>query len=192
MISMLNCFVHLIRCPRLLLLLVLTLGIEPFSCNIIVGSPSIPFCCCYICSPSFLISSRWEIICSNWFSEDFDSFFRSALKCVLPVRHQTSKKNLFIIIIIIIIIVLLLSSSSLLTEKRQRAHISPLAPVYLILNIKVLITYTLKYKKIPTFNIMTDKRRSKVFCYALIWIIFTFLMGFISETICEKCGLDFP
>ena len=115
MISMLNCFVHLIRCPRLLLLLVLTLGIEPFSCNIIVGSPSIPFCCCYICSPSFLISSRWEIICSNWFSEDFDSFFRSALKCVLPVRRQTSKKSLYyyyyyyyyyycIIIIIIIII----------------------------------------------------------------------------------------
>ena len=39
---------------------------------------------------------------------------------------------------------------------------------------------------------MNDRRRSKVFCYALIWIIFTFLLGFSSGTICEKCGLDFP
>ena len=39
---------------------------------------------------------------------------------------------------------------------------------------------------------MNDRRRSKVFCYALIWIILTFFMRFSSGTICEKCGLDFP
>ena len=38
---------------------------------------------------------------------------------------------------------------------------------------------------------MNDRRRSKVFCYALVWIILTFLMGFSPGTICEKCGLDF-
>ena len=38
---------------------------------------------------------------------------------------------------------------------------------------------------------MNDRRRSKVFCYVLIWIILTFLMGFSSGTTCEKCGLDF-
>ena len=38
---------------------------------------------------------------------------------------------------------------------------------------------------------MNDRRRSKVFCYVLIWIILTFLMGFSSGTTSEKCGLDF-
>ena len=39
---------------------------------------------------------------------------------------------------------------------------------------------------------MNDRRRSKVFCHALIWIILTFFMGFSSGTICGNRGLDFP
>ena len=75
MISMFNCFAHFIHCPRLLSLL-LTLGCEPFSCNTILGPLSIPFCCCCICSPSFLNSSSWEIMCWNWFSRRFWFIFQ--------------------------------------------------------------------------------------------------------------------
>ena len=37
---------------------------------------------------------------------------------------------------------------------------------------------------------MNVKRSSKLICFILICIILTFLMGFSSGTICEKC--DFP
>ena len=76
---MFNYFVFFIWCPWLLLLL-LTLGCEPFSWNIIVGSPSKPLCCCYICSLSFLNLSRWKIISSNWFSGTFWFIFSGARK----------------------------------------------------------------------------------------------------------------
>ena len=39
---------------------------------------------------------------------------------------------------------------------------------------------------------MNIRRSSKLCCFTLLWIILTFLMGFSSGMICEKCGLDFP
>ena len=50
----------------------------------------------------------------------------------------------------------------------------------------------LNTEKLRTYNIMNVRRISKLFCFALTWIILTFLMGFNSGTICEKYGLDFP
>ena len=90
---MFNCFVHFIRCLQLTLLL-LILDYEQFSCNIIVGSSSTPFCCCCRCSPSFLNSSRWEIICSNWFSGRFWFIFQERAK----VRPPCSTSSIIIII----------------------------------------------------------------------------------------------
>ena len=100
MISMFNCFVHFIRCPQLLLLL--TLGCESFSCNIIVGSPFVPFCCCCICS-SFLNRLADKSCVQIDSQEDFDFFFRSALKC-----SPSSKSNIISIIIVIFVVIIII------------------------------------------------------------------------------------
>ena len=101
MISMFDCFVHFIRCPQLLLLL-LTLGCESFSCNIIVGSRFVPFCCCCICS-SFLNRLADKSCVQIDSQEDFDFFFRSALKC-----SPSSKSNIISIIIVIFVVIIII------------------------------------------------------------------------------------
>ena len=98
---MFNYFTHFTRCPRLLLLL--RLGCEPFSCNIIVGLQSTPFCCC-ICYPSFLNSSRWEIICSNWLLGRFWFIFQEHAKVRPPcstssISFEINKHSFFMSII---------------------------------------------------------------------------------------------
>ena len=98
---MFNCFVHFIRCPRLLLLL-LTFGCESFSFNIIVGSPFVPFCCCCICS-SFLNRLADKSCVQIDSQEDFDFFFRSTLKC-----SPSWKSNIISIIIVIFVVIIII------------------------------------------------------------------------------------